>query len=164
MVITRLNFETELNDRKGGIVALTKRDATPSGTNPVYNGAAQEALRAVGISPAAYTVTDSDFAFVADASIPEVFDVGEYRLLKSLLGWLSSPDQKVSLGEQRWGQLRANLTTEAASLLTQLQAQYGYGAPSVGNSTISLDFESTWDLDGDGFDNGVQVDTDNDGD
>ena len=143
MILTRQDFETELNDRKGGLITLAGRDPSASGTNPVYNGAAAEALRAVGVSPAAFTVTDTDFANVPDASIGEVLDVGEYRLMKSLLGWLNKPDQKVSLGSQSLGALREQLTTEAAALLTQLQAQYGYGAPTVGNSTISLNFESS---------------------
>lgn len=158
MLLTRANFEAELNDRKGGLITLAGRDPTASGTNPVYNGAAAEALRAVGVSPAAYTVTDTDFASVADASIGEVFDIGEYRLMKSLLGWLNKPDQKVSLGSQSLGSLRQQLTTEAASLLSQLQAQYGYGAPTVGSSTISLDFESSDE------DDGITSDSDGDDD
>ena len=148
MTITRANFEAEMNDRKGGVVTLTGRDATPTGTNSVYNGAASEALRAVGVTPGAFTVTDADFANVADADLAQLYDVGEYRLLKSALGWIVKGDQKVSLGEQRWAALRTSLQQEAAGLLTQIQAQYGYGAPDVGNSTVSLEFEQSRECEG----------------
>lgn len=145
MPITNADLDAELVDRCGTLLVLVGKDGTTvSGTNPAFRGAKLEGLRSLGRVPASSgSVSDADLAAVADALVPQLFDIAELRLLRNVFGNLTLVDQHVSLAGKNFGQIRDGLTARIAELATFCRQAYGYGLAAPTGGTMDLGFAQT---------------------
>lgn len=141
---TKAQADAELVDRCGGILGAAGRSVATDGTNPQTVGPLRESLLVLGYQTASFgAVTDADLAQVPTAVTAQLLDVAELRLLRNALQWYTKVDQRISLGEQKKGQLRTDLMLSIKELEARCKALYGYGLGSVVGGAVDLGFAST---------------------
>lgn len=148
MSLTKAQADTELVDRAGGLLTFVGKSTLVDGTNPDTVGALRDALASLGRSVATFgVVTDSDLSGVSSTDYDQLFDVAELRLLRNIRGSLTAVDQRISLGEQKLGQVRDGLNQAINDLEARVKAQYGVGLGTVAAGTVDLGFAQTepWD-------------------
>lgn len=146
MSLTRAEFETEMVDRCGRLLTTASKDGTTvNGTNSSLNGPARSALSSLGITPSAFTVTDSDFSTVTADLYPRLFDTAEFYTLRSIENALTSVDQAFGEDSIKYSQLRDSVSARINSLESYLRKTYGFGMAKLSTGLIDLGFQSSAD-------------------
>lgn len=144
MSLTKSQADAELIDRTSGLLAIVGKSVVVDGTNPDTVGALREGLASLGLGVATFgAVADADLAAVPTSDYPQLFDVAELRLLRNIRGSLTLVDQKISLGEQKLGQVRDGLNAAITDLEAKLKCTYGIGAGTVSGGAVDLGFAQT---------------------
>jgi hypothetical protein len=125
-----------LSTRTAATLVAVGLDGTAA--SPVLMEAAATAARDSGLRPAApYSLTDADLG-CADHLASQLADVGELRALESALNALMKPDQRISLGEKRWGGLRGEMERTIARRESYCEDRYGIGRGTVVGGVVGL--------------------------
>ena len=87
MALTRANVEAILTKRTSKVMTFVSMDGTTvDGTNADLNDPIGVAIRECGGTTAApELVTDADVATVVTADLDKLLDIGEYRLIGSII-------------------------------------------------------------------------------
>ena len=118
--------------------ALTAVGLDGTAASPVLTEAAATAARDSGLRPLSpYTLTDADLAD-GERLASQLADVGELRALESVLNQLMKPDQRISLGERRWGTLRGEIERTVARREAYVEDRYGIGRGTVVGGVVGL--------------------------
>lgn len=141
MALTRVQVETILVKRCGGVMALATMAVTTAGANADLDDPIGAALRAFAITPAnPLAVTDADIAGITNDDAAAFLDVAELRTLESVLGNLQLVDIRLGPRDEKLGQVRTGLEQRIARLEKAIQTRYGLGLGTITAGVIGLSF------------------------
>jgi len=140
MSLTRAQVETVLVARLEGWLSEAGLAVTHSGSNANLNDPIGFAARRLGASVSDVTnVTDTDLSALAAADYDALFDLAEWRALSNLARQLARVDVTAGPLSQRYSQLRDAVMEAADAKRTEIEADYGFGAPQLSSGNIGLD-------------------------
>jgi len=140
MAITRAQVETMLVARLEAWLTEAAQPVTHSGSNAALNDPIGFAARRLGASVADVTnVADSDLSAIATDDYDALFDLAEWRALSNLARQLAKVDVTAGPLSQKYSQLRDAVTQAAEAKRTEIEADYGFGAPQLTSGNIGLD-------------------------
>lgn len=147
--LTRAIFDRIMVERTAGGIIMADLSATPRtdvGPLSYTNDAAGYAIRSSkGTTLNPLAISDSDFASVpdADAKVNQVLDLGELRLLGTILRNWKRPDTISRQLRQDAGKLREQYMKDYQFLHEKITEQYKIGAASSSTATSSGGFGSS---------------------
>jgi hypothetical protein len=137
------SLQRVLASRCGALLTAAGLDGSEASTawlDPIASGA-----RFMGVALAdPTTVTEADLEAVAPGQVSQLLDLAELRALESALYNNTAVDQRISLGEQKLGQVRADLLDAIKLKTAYLQRVYQIGAVPLAAGTINLNFAETY--------------------
>jgi hypothetical protein len=139
----RAAYEAALLSRAGPMMAEVGKDGTTAdGTNQSLSEPLREGLASLGVYPATFgDVTDADLAKVPPASVSQLLDIAELKLVSTVHGSFTAVDETISLGSIKVSQNRDAITGRLAALAGFCLSRYGYGltAPRAGSIRVGAD-------------------------
>ena len=140
MALTRVKVETLLVKRCNKIMAFVGMAVTIVGTNADLDDPMGVAIRECGGTVADFiAVTDADILTVASDDYDKLLDIAEYRLISSMISNFDKYGLKVGPRSGYQSQVREGLETRLKMLAGELEAKYGWNAPSPEMGSIMLD-------------------------
>ena len=142
MALTRANIETILVKRTSKLMVFVGMDGTTvDGTNADLDDPIGVAIRDCGGSVDNFTdVDDDDITTVDSAKYDQLIDIAEYRLLNSILGNFDKYGLKVGPRSGYQSQVREGVEVRLKQMRKDLEAKYGYNAPTPSVGYIERDF------------------------
>lgn len=139
--ITRVNFETILVARAGGLMGQAGLAITVGGTNAdLINPMRYGIVQADGTVVDWTVITDADIATVASADHDQMIDIAELRLLQDILQNLVLVDTEVGERDVKYDQLASRLKVMIKAKQDSVDSLYGFGAAVVSTAVWDLNF------------------------
>jgi len=137
---TKADFDAEMVSRvTSALLAAAKLSVLVDGTNPDTVGPLRWAYRILKMSPlTGVTITDSDLALVSFNQFLDLSDLGEYRLLQSVVSGLTKNRIQIGVNSIYFSDMRDALIRRLAELAKGLNAKFGILTPSLVGATIDL--------------------------
>ncbi len=144
MALLVSDLQAVLSGLCGGMLASAGLDGSPASAAFLYPVA--RSLAELGVFPASpLTAADLDLTGVTPDMLPQLVDVAELHALESALSNYTVVDERISLGEQKHGQVRAGIEAAIARKAEEVRRRYGVGRGSLAGGTVDLDFALTFD-------------------
>ncbi len=140
MPLTVISLQAVLSARCGTMVVATGQDGSAASsfwTDPLTTAARE--LRITLANPIA--VADSDLTAVVQNRVTELLDVAELRSLESALYSNTDVDEKIALGENKWGDIRKDLETAVKRKAEYVMRRYGIGRGTLTGGLVDLPFQ-----------------------
>ena len=140
MVLTRANIEVILVKRCAKTMAFVDMVVTIEGSNADLNDPIGVGIRECSGTVTDYvSVADADVATVDSSDYDKLIDIAEYRLIASMISNFDKYGLKVGPRSGYQSQVREGLTSRLKILAKELEAKYGWNAPSPEVGTLRLD-------------------------
>jgi len=142
MAITRANTESILVKRAGPLMVLAGLDgSTVDGTNADLNDPIGWAVRVLGyVTTDVTAVADADVASVTADEFNDFFDLGELRVLETVIGNYDDVDLRVGPRDEKYHQTVLQAERKVARLKKRLEEAGVFGAATVTAGSMTLDF------------------------
>lgn len=142
MALTRAKIEVLLVKRASKVMVFVGMDGTTvAGTNEDLNDPIGVGIRQCGGSVTDFaSVADADVLTVDSSDYDMLIDIAEYRLLSSMISNFDKYGLKVGPRSGYQSQVREGIENRIKWLREELEAAYGFMAPSPQIGAIQLDF------------------------
>ena len=140
MALTRANIEVILVKRCQKTMAFVDMAVTYAGTNDDLSDPIGVGIRECSGTVSNFVaVADADVATVDSSDYDKLIDIAEYRLIASMISNFDKYGLKVGPRSGYQSQVREGLSSRLKLLGKELEAKYGWNAPSPEVGVIGLD-------------------------
>jgi hypothetical protein len=146
MSFSRIQVETTLVQRCGGLMTEVSFSTSTDGTNTNLDNAISYALSRLGYSVAdPTTVTDAEIALLDTTDWLAFIDIATLQLLADILGNLALVDITVGPRKEALSQLARQIQNRMKTLQAYIQDEYGIGVGALETGAVDLNFQSMGD-------------------
>lgn len=140
MALTRANVEVLLTKRCAKTMAFVDMAVTTTGANTDLNDPIGVGIRECNGTVGNFILVDDEDVATVDASdYDKLIDIAEYRLIASMISNFDKYGLKVGPRSGYQSQVREGLENRLKMLADELEAKYGWNAPSPEAGAVRLD-------------------------